>query len=300
MGEAVDVLHLAFAQLGSGVSRNQPRRRLATAEGTILHSMAGSFVGTGGSYLGTKVYSTNPKHGAWFLFWLMDAATGKPLALFEANALGQIRTGAACGVATKLLSISGASTVGIIGSGFQARTQLEAMLAVRPIRQVQIWSRNRAKCEKFVEECGGMVPVSIADSAAAAVSGAEIVITATSAKNPVFEASDIREGTHINVMGSNHAERREVSTELLGRCSRIVADSVEACRIEAGDLLLGLDEAGWGRVEELAQAQARTSEKEITLFKSVGLGLEDVAVAGHIYEKAVAMGWKGAVPLFEL
>lgn len=294
MAKAVELLESAFASLAKGEAKNQPRRRLFTDSGTVLHSLAGAC----GPYLGTKVYSTNPKHGAWFLFWLLDAATGRPLALFEADALGQIRTGAASGVATKLLANPNAQTVGLIGSGFQARAQLEAVLAVRPISEVRIWSRNREKCEKFAKDFGPLV--AIADSASDAVRNTQIVITATNAKDPVFAASDIAAGTHINVMGSNHPARREVPSDLFERCSRIVADSVEACRIEAGDLLLGLDEAGWARVEELAGAAARQSPTEITLFKSVGLGLEDVAVAGYIYEIALASGSAPSIPAFAM
>ncbi len=294
MTKAVELLESAFSSLAKGEAANQPRRRLFTSSGTVLHSMAGVC----GPYLGTKVYSTNPKHGAWFLFWLLDAATGRPLALFEANALGQIRTGAASGAATKLLANPNASSVGLIGSGFQARAQLEATLAVRPITQVRIWSRNREKCENFAKDFGTLVTV--ASSASEAVGDAQIVITATNAKDPVFEASDISVGTHINVMGSNHPARREIPSDLLARCSRIVADSIEACRIEAGDLLLGLSDPEWSRVEDLAGAPPRNSPTEITLFKSVGLGLEDVAVAGYIYECALASGSAPSIPVFSM
>ena len=169
---------------------------------------------------------------------------------------------------------------------------------MRPITEVRIWSRNREKCEKFAADFGPLV--TIADSAFDAVRTAQIVITATNAKDPVLASSDIAAGTHINVMGSNHPSRREVPSDLLARCSRIVADSIEACRIEAGDLLLGLDDAGWARVEELAGTAPRHSATEITLFKSVGLGLEDVAVAGYIYESALAAGSAISIPAFAM
>lgn len=295
MGKAVELLRSMFDDLAAGKAQNQPRRRLTTHSNTTLHSMAGAW----GSYVGTKVYSTNPKHGAWFLFWLLDAETGRPLALFEANTLGQLRTGAASGVATALLSRKDSAVVGIIGSGFQARAQLEAMLAVRDVKEVRIWSRNRVKCDIFAAECAHLASICVTKSPSEVLFGADIVVTATSSKNPVFDAADISEGTHINVMGSNHPARREVSAETLVRCSRIVADSVEACRIEAGDLLLGLDEQGWARVEDLAGAHARENAHEITLFKSVGLGLEDVAVAGYIYEQAKASGEAETLPMFQ-
>ena len=119
---------------------------------------------------------------------------------------------------------------------------------------------------------------------------ADIVITATSAKDPVFDAAALSAGTHINVMGSNSPIRREVSAETLLRADRIIADSLETCRIEAGDLLLGLDEQGWDKVEELSTAPPRSNDEEITLFKSVGMGLEDVAAAAYIYEQALLFG----------
>src|ERR1700730_4225134 len=147
--EAIRMMRLAFEALGASRAQNQPRRRLILSTGSVLHSMAGAF----GNYFGTKIYSTNPRFGAHFLFSLYDARTGTPLAWMEANHLGQIRTGAASGYATDLLAHPDAETVGIIGSGFQARTQLEAIRAVRPIKTVRVWSRSEEKRRRFAEEC---------------------------------------------------------------------------------------------------------------------------------------------------
>ncbi len=130
MREAIRLMRETFEALARGSALNQARRRLALPTGSVLHSMAGAF----GNYFGTKIYSTHARHGAHFFFLLFDAATGQPLALMEANHLGQIRTGAASGYATDLMAPPEAATLAIIGSGFQARTQLEATLAVRPIR----------------------------------------------------------------------------------------------------------------------------------------------------------------------
>src|SRR5271165_2894222 len=150
MNECIKMMRLAFEELAQGKAQNQPRRRLILPEtGSVLHSMAGAF----GKYFGTKFYSTNAKFGAHFLFALYDARTGTPLALMEANHLGQIRTGAASGYATDLLADPEAETVGIIGSGFQAQTQLEAIRAVRPIKSVRVWSRSADKRQKFATEC---------------------------------------------------------------------------------------------------------------------------------------------------
>src|SRR5258708_5979348 len=138
MDEAIRCMREVFTALAKGEAQNQPRRRLILPTGSMLHSMAGSF----GRYFGTKVYSTNPKYGAWFTFLLYDAETAKPLAQFEANYLGQIRTGAASGLATNLLTSPHAGKVAIIGTGFQAQTQLAAVRAVRQVRSVKVWSRS--------------------------------------------------------------------------------------------------------------------------------------------------------------
>lgn len=276
MAKAIDLLEDVFDAWKDGRAFNQPRRRMLMPSGAVLHSLAGY----NETYFGTKVYSTHPKHGAWFHFLLYDAATARPLALFEANWLGQIRTGAASGLATRRLAREGPATVAVLGSGFQARGQLEAVRAVREVTRVLVWSRRRENAEKFAAEMGAEV----AETADAAVQAASIVVTATSAKDPLFAAASVRPGTHICAVGSNAPGRRELPGELFARASAIVADSIEQARIEAGDLILGLDEAGWARVEELRDGRVRRDADEITVFKSVGLGLEDVAVAAWVYE----------------
>ncbi len=174
MPAAIGQMRLVFRDLAAGRAQNQPRRRLVLPTGSVLHSMAGAF----GKYFGTKVYSTNPRHGAHFLFLLYSAEDAAPLALFEANYLGQIRTGAATGYATDLLARADAATLAVIGSGFQARTQVEAILGVRPLRDVRVWSRTSEKRERFAEECARDfgAPVRAPASAEEAVRGADIVV----------------------------------------------------------------------------------------------------------------------------
>lgn len=276
MAKAIDLLETAFGEWREGRAHNQPRRRMILPTGAVLHALAGYDA----KYFGTKVYSTHAKHGAWFHFLLYDAATARPLALMEANWLGQIRTGAASGLATRRLASPGPAVVAVLGSGFQARGQLDAVRAVREVSRVLVWSRRPESAARFAEEMGALV----APSADAAVQQANIVVTATSAKDPLFAAESVQPGTHICAVGSNAPGRRELPSGVFPKASAIVADSIEQARIEAGDLLLGLDEAGWARVEELRDGRLRQNAEEITVFKSVGLGLEDVAVAGFIYE----------------
>lgn len=284
MPAAVAQMRQVFRDLASGSAQNQPRRRLVLPSGSVLHSMAGAF----GRYFGAKVYSTNLRYGAHFLFLLYSAEDAAPLALFEANYLGQLRTGAATGYATDLLARADADILAVIGSGFQARAQVEAVLSVRPVRDVRVWSRKQENRERFAEECTRELgaPVRAAASAEEAVRGAGILVTATNARNPVFEDQWIEAGVHINAIGSNQANRRETPAELVRRADLIVVDSIEQARMEAGDLLLALDPGDWERVKELKDLSGRPSTHAITLFKSLGLGVEDVAAAAYVYESA--------------
>jgi ornithine cyclodeaminase/alanine dehydrogenase-like protein (mu-crystallin family) len=240
-----------------------------------------------GPYFGTKVYSSHPQHGAHFLFLLYRAADAKPLAIFEANYLGQIRTGAASGYATSLLAREDAATLAVIGTGFQAWTQIAAMRAVRPIRQVRVWSRSEEKRRTFARECDATAM----PTAEEAVRGADIVVTATNSREPVLADAWIAPGVHVNAMGSNQAQRRELPGELILRADLIAVDSLEQARMESGDLLLALDPDRWGpSIMELKDVKGRPSPTAITIFKSNGIAAEDVASAGHIYEKALAEG----------
>lgn len=300
MKQCIDVLQTAFVAYAKGEAQNQPRRRLVLSTGSVLHQLAGSY----GNYFGIKYYSTNTKYGFHFLFTLFDAPTGKPLAILEANYLGQIRTGAASGLATDLMTQPGPKSLALIGSGFQAESQLAAMLAVRELSSVRIWSRSEEKRKRFAEETSLTygLPVQAVDSAREAVEGADIVVTATYAGTPVVEEGWVKESAHINAMGSNNPKRREIPAGLVQRAGLLVADSVEQCRIEAGDLTLALDEAGWGRVVELKEVVARAQRPapgQLTLFKSVGLGLEDVAAAAFVYEEGLRQGFDVTTPLLD-
>ena len=280
MREAVPRMRETFAALRTGIALNQPRRRLTLPTGSVLHSLAGAF----GKYFGTKIYSTHPKHGANFFLLLFDAETARPLAQMEANYLGQIRTGAVSGYATDLLAghaPDGASTLAIIGAGFQAQSQLEAIREVRKLRDVRVWSRSESKRSAFAKEN----EIRAAASAEEAVKGAEIVVTATSSKDPVIESEWILAGTHINAMGSNQARRRELPSGLIERANLIAVDSIEQSKIESGDLLLAPVDWSDPRIVELAQVERRPAGEPITIFKSNGLGVEDVAAAALVYEK---------------
>ena len=290
MRECISLMQAAFERLSSGEAINQPRRRLILPSRSVLHYMAAS----DGKFFGIKVYASHPQTGATFRFLLYRAADGELLATLEANALGQIRTGAASGLATKLLARPDSKIAAIIGTGFQALTQVESLLAVMPIGKIRVWSRSEERRAAFARECKERfgVEVQAARSAQEAIAGADILTTATNAKDPVFDASWVTEGVHVNAMGSNQAQRREIPSELVNRAPLIVVDSLEQSRMEAGDLLLAQGEEHWKRAVEMKDVvggrAGRTSASQITLFKSVGLAVEDVIAAGYVYEQASA------------
>ena len=293
MADCIGLMQTAFQRLAAGEAINQPRRRLILPTGSVLHYMAAS----DGQYYGAKIYATNPRYGANFLFLLYRAADAEPLAILEANFLGQIRTGAASALATSFMAPADAATLAIIGSGFQAHTQLEAMLAVRKISEVRVWSRDPAKRAAFAAANHASIGVRAVDTAEQAVRGAQIVVTATYAKDPVLSSEWIGPGTHINAMGSNQANRREIPAELVRRADLIVVDSIEQARMESGDLIMALDEQDWSspRIAELKDVaaggiSARTAPEQITIFKSNGLAVEDVIAAAFVYERARAAG----------
>jgi ornithine cyclodeaminase/alanine dehydrogenase-like protein (mu-crystallin family) len=285
MTEAIARMRMAFEALARGEAQSQPRRRLMLKTGSILHQVPGAF----GNYFGLKFYATNPKYGAYFLFSLYDAETARPLALMEANYLGQIRTGAASGYATDLMANPEADTLAVIGSGFQARSQVEAIRAVRPIRTVRVWSRRAEKREAFAAEMNAAATA----TAEEALRGAQIVVTATYSKDPVIEDGWIAPGTHINAMGSNMANRRELPSELVRRAAIVAVDARDAAENEAGDIILA---DSWSNVVELPTVQRGWQPDRVTIFKSVGLGMEDVAAGSYVYEQALQRSFGRPLP----
>jgi len=280
MDECVNIMRQTFTALRKGTASNQPRRRIYLDNGSTLHSMGGVY----GKYFGTKFYSSNPKYGANFFFFLFDRETARPLAQFEANYLGQIRTGAASGYATDLLAAPDAATLAVIGSGFQAQSQVDAIRCVRELTDIRVWSRSPEKREAFAEakQCRAVA------SAEEAVRGADIVVTSTPSKDPVIEDSWIERGdrgVHVNAMGSNREQRRELPSRLIHRADLVAVDSIEVAKIEAGDLILAPVDWNDRRIVDLAKVEQRPAGAPITVFKSCGLGVEDVASAAYVYER---------------
>lgn len=230
---------------------------------------------------------------------LSDTDNGEHLACMNASYLTRLRTGAVSGIATKHLAKKSARSVAVIGCGAMAEEQLQAVLEVREIEEILLYNRTAAKAQEFsakFHEFNG--PVTILENADEAVSRADIVICSTRSEKPVFTGKALRPGTHINGVGSYLPHMQEVDAETLLRSSKIVADTLEGVKEEAGDFVIPAREGIWSFTNlhgELGQLSAgviagRENDEEITFFKSVGIAYFDLAVAAAVYEKAILEG----------
>jgi alanine dehydrogenase len=301
---AMELTEESFRRLASGSGVSHPRRRLKLAEKGLMHYMAAA--DSEGGYVGLKIYTVSPS-GLRFLVPLFSGHTGELVALIEANRLGQARTGAATGVATKFLAREDARVAAMIGSGFQAQTQLEAVALARKLDLVRVYSRDAARREAFAKDMAAKIGVRVAavDSAEEAVRGADIVTTMTNSTKPVLLGKWLERGTHVNAAGVNFAEKAEIDAEAVERADLIAADSVEQSKMEAGDLIQAFarDLKRWDEVREFSGIVAgkipgRTNRDQITLFKSNGIAMEDVVVAGRVYELARERRMGREVPMF--
>lgn len=295
MDDVIAALEDAFRQHGLGKTVNRPRQRASTGS-SVLHVMSAAIPSL--AVMGLKAY-TSAHDGTRFLGMLYSTETGELLAVMEANHLGQIRTGAASAVATKYLARADAGTVGIIGTGWQARSQLTALSKVRPVALVKCFSRDYQKrvafAEEMIQELGS--EVAVVDSPQEAVEDADILVTATTSREPVVLGAWLRPGVHINAIGSNWAAKQEVDAVVIQRSDRIVVDDLEQAMVEAGDLMNPIEQGllEWEQVVELGQivagdAAGRSSPEQITLFESQGIALEDVATMKLAYDRARALG----------
>ncbi|MDE2990874.1 MAG: ornithine cyclodeaminase family protein [Chloroflexota bacterium] len=296
MDLALRVIEASFERQGRGRSANVGRRRARTARGALqLMGAADPDLGV----LGAKLYPTVPGGGISFVVVLFDAANGSLSAVIEAGRLSGLRTGAASGVSVKYLAPPEVQAIGIIGTGRQARTQLEAVCAVQPSARVRVFSRDPANVQQFIEETSPTLPADLepAATAEAAVRGAQVVITATNAADPVIEADWIGRGAHIIAMGTNHPQHRELDSAAVARADRVFVDDLEGAKIECGDLICAVEDGAfqWGEAVEFGQvvagrAPGRTSPDEVTLFESQGIALWDIALGQVVLERAVAAG----------
>jgi ornithine cyclodeaminase/alanine dehydrogenase-like protein (mu-crystallin family) len=302
---ALEIVEESLRQQGNGELILHPRRRVKLPDNALLHYMAAADTVRG--YIGMKLY-TVVRGAARFVVPLFRSTTGEMAALIEADALGQLRTGAASGVATKYLSNANARSACIIGTGYQARTQLEAVAAVRRLERVRAFGRDPERREKFCREMSERIGVAVEPmhSGEEAVRDSEIVITATSATKVVLEGAWLAPGMHINAMGANWPQKRELDAAAVDRAHKIVVDSIEQSKMEAGDLIqaFGEDQTRWTAVQELSQfvagkATGRSAADQITLFKSNGIATWDLAAAVRVYEMAVAQNLGQPIPIWQ-
>jgi alanine dehydrogenase len=295
MEMALEAVEDGLRKMALDEVQNIPRSRCQT-DHAMLHVMSAAAKSLG--YLGYKAYCTARK-AQHFHVGLYDGKTAALIALIQADYLGQMRTGAASGVASQYMARPDASEVGLFGSGKQARTQLQAICKVRRIRRVQVYSPNEERRRRFAAEMSEVCrtdvePVPRPEMAA---EDKDIIITATTSREPVLNGHWIAEGAHINAVGSNFLGKAEIDDVAVRRCDSIIVDSKDQARLEAGDFVQALEEGSihWADVHELGQIivgryTGRARPQDVTLFKSLGIAIEDVAVAAHVYTQAQASG----------
>ena len=299
--DAIATLQELFATWGQPSTWNIPRRRAPLPGGAF--NLMGASYGAKNVY-GLKAYAG--MKGGQFHTLLYSSTDGKLKAVIEADLFGQLRTGAASGLATRLLANPDAQTLGMIGVGRQSRTQAIAVCAVRPIKRVLVFARTAESREAYArtleKELG--VEVRAAHSAEACVSEANVVVTITKSAVPVFRGEWLTKGTHVNVAGANSGDRREVDGETVLRSAIKVTDHVEQAMLEAGEFrdLVAANKLKWSDVRELGELvmgnlQGRKSSSDITLFKSLGIALEDVAFGELVYQRALAAGVGKPMPI---
>jgi alanine dehydrogenase len=295
MEMAIAAVEEALKQHGLGTAINNPRTRVRLPSGQ-LHMMGAALPTRG--VIGYKAYTAFKGHTRFHVM-LYSTDTGELLAMLQADRLGQLRTGAASGVASKYMARSEAGSVGIFGTGWQARAQLEAVCAVRQIRGIKAFGRDATRRQTFCTEMSQQLDMAVepADTPEAVVKGMDIVITATNARAPLFDGNWLESGAHVNAIGSNALIRREVDDTTVRRSALIVVDSKEQARLECGDLLGALERGliHWGQVRELGDVVAgfipgRRQVSDITLFESHGLAIWDLAAGMAVYDAAKAKG----------
>jgi len=304
MADCIDVVEKAFAELASGTA-DLPVRIAITPTGGWAAYMPAYLKGLGA--LACKVvtvYKSNPsKHHLPTTIGkvlLQDPETGDVVCIMDGGYLTAVRTGAASGVATKHLARDDKNQVaGIFGAGVQARMQLWAVAVTRDLGRAMVYDVSAEAVDRFVGEMGGKLDLEIiaADTSASILEHADIICTATSSPTPLFDGRDVRPGTHINGIGSHTPTARELDTAVVER-AKFIADSAEACLKEAGDLIIPIQEGAISEAHihaELGEVvtgakPAREDDEEITLFKSNGLAIQDVASAKLVYDRARQAG----------
>jgi alanine dehydrogenase len=300
MRQAIEAVKGAFAHLSAGQADVPLRVALEVPAHNGVTLFMPAYL-TADDQMAVKivsVFNDNPAKGLPLIHALVvvvDATTGEPAAVMDGTVLTALRTGAASGAATDLLARQEARTAAVFGAGAQGRTQLEAVCTVRPIRGAWVYDVVPQRAAAYADEMSQdlSLPVRVAQTPAEAVRQADVICTATTSSSPVFEDADVRPGTHINAVGAYTPEMQEIPADTVLR-ARVVIDHREASLAEAGDLLIPLQQGLmteahiYAELGEIAAGRkpGRASSEEITLFKSVGVAVQDVAAAAAVLEAA--------------
>lgn len=292
MDESIEAVENSLRHMALGKGTDLPRRRIHHANRMIFGLLPASVHGVMGAYLQTDL--ERRVHGETIILYSVE--TGEPLILYQDCSINELRTGAAGGVGVKHFARSDARSVALLGSGPQAKTQLTATLAVRPITNVRVFSPSRERRDAFAREMGPKLKVAIrsVESPREAVDGADIVITATKSQSPVFQGDWLQDGTHITSIsnGDKNRPRGEIDQTTVRKSTPVFITSKETVITNESDIFRAV--AGgvitWGEVREIGQVllgkvAGRTEAHQITLFKLQGLGIMDIAVGVMAYER---------------
>lgn len=298
---AIEALEEGLRAEARGDVENMVKTHVAWGGGSTLHAIGASFPGEG--FVGTKTWA-HTSGGATPLLILFDSENGRLKAVIEAFAMGQLRTGAMTGVATKWMSAPDADELAMLGTGKQAITQVAAVLAVRPIRRIRVFGRNADRRRAFADRLRDVFEVEVveANSCAEAARGAPVVTVATRATEPILTSDMVSPGTHVNSIGAIVPGRAEVSQDLLQRASRIAVDSKPSVQKLSRELMDFCDSGpgSWDQVEPLCgivhQKWQRPPDMDVTVFKSMGMGISDLSVAVRIYREAGKQSAGRAIP----
>ena len=292
----IDAVEAAYRDVATGRDRSPLRSHVELADGSLLIMPGVRDDGAGASVKIVTVMPANAARGLptihALVVWI-DAATGRPLAVVDGATVTAMRTGAASGVATRILARIDAETLTIIGAGAQAEWQLRAVLAVRPIRRVHVVGRDPERTSAFAERMGAAVgvPVAAAKDREAAVRDADVLCCATTSSQPVFDAAWLTAGAHVNGIGAFRVGMVELPPALFGRAAVVAVDARHAAIAEAGDLVAALergllDEESLVEIGSLPREWAAARDPSaVTVFKSVGLAIQDVAATELIAER---------------
>lgn len=292
---AIDCLDDVFSAQARGEAVNTPRSRIALKPGSY-NLMSAAWYGK--DVVGQKSYTAS-RAGVGFHVLIYSTTGEGLLAIIEANRMGQIRTGAASGLASKYMARPDSARVAVIGSGYQGRTQLDAVVTALDIESARVYSRDEGHREGFASAMTADldIPVTAAASVAECVDGADVIIAITNASEPVITGDHVQPGVHINAAGANNWQKRELDTAAVTKAAVIATDDVEQAKIECADLMHPVD-AGrltWQQVRPLSaivggETPGRNSSDDVTLFESQGVALEDVAVGERVYRMALERG----------